>query len=95
MFAGWHGAAQFEAHYAIDTYKEALNTPYLFSNANWTFDGRLSVGAPARDWELAFWIKNMFDEHHVVQATDDGTSEGYRVFNAPRTLGFTLSHNFD
>ncbi|HEV2652660.1 MAG TPA: TonB-dependent receptor [Rhizomicrobium sp.] len=95
VFAGWHGAGQFEAHYAIDTYKEALNTPYLFTNANWTFDGRLSVATPARDWELAFWIKNLTDEHHVVQATDDGTSEGYRVFNAPRTLGFTLSHNFD
>jgi iron complex outermembrane receptor protein len=94
VFGDYLGAAQFEAHYAIDTFKEALNTPYLFTKANWTFDGRVSVATPAEGWELAFWIRNIFDEHHVVQATDDGNTEGYRIFNAPRTLGVTLTHNF-
>jgi hypothetical protein len=59
------------------------------------FDGRLSLTPEARIWELAVWTQNMFDERHVVQATDDGIGLGYRIFNAPRTYGVTLSYNFD
>ena len=89
------GALQFEGHYASDSYKEALNLPYLFTNANWVFDGRVSIATQDEGWELALWGKNIFDEQHVVQATDDGIGMGYRIFNAPRTIGVTLSHHFD
>jgi outer membrane receptor protein involved in Fe transport len=39
-------------------------------------------------------VKNIFNEAHVVQATNDGNTEGYRIFNAPRTYGLTLTHAF-
>ncbi|HVP84997.1 MAG TPA: TonB-dependent receptor [Rhizomicrobium sp.] len=88
------GSIQIEAKYADSSFKEALNTPYLFTSPNWVFDGRVALSTINADWELAFWVKNMFDEEHVVTATDDGLGMGYRIFNAPRTLGFTLSHKF-
>ncbi len=95
VFGNYLAAVQFTGAYASDSFTEALNTPYLFTNANWVFDGRASIGAIDRRWELAFWVKNMFNEVHVVQATDDGNGDGYRIFNAPRTYGLTLTHHFD
>jgi iron complex outermembrane recepter protein len=95
VFDNYLGAVQMQAAFASDNFKEALNTPYLFTKANWVFDGRLSIATGDRGWELAFWMKNMFNEEHVVQATDDGTSDGYRIFNAPRTYGVTLTHAFE
>ncbi|HTW34084.1 MAG TPA: TonB-dependent receptor [Rhizomicrobium sp.] len=96
LFSNYVGAVQFSGVYAADSFLETLNTPFLFSKANWVFDGRTSIGTNDKSWELAFWIKNMFNEQHVVQATDDGAplDEGYRIFNAPRTYGFTLTYAF-
>jgi iron complex outermembrane receptor protein len=95
VFGAMIGAAQFGATYEDFNYKEALNTPYLASPASWVFDGRLSLATANRKWEGAFWIKNMFNEEHVIQATDDGDGDGYRMFNNPRTFGVTLTHHFD
>ncbi len=91
------GALQFAGIYEGSHYFEALNTPYLSAKASWVFNGRASVATAGKDWELAFWIGNMFNEKHVIQATDDGQpiGAGYRMFNNPRTLGVTLSHHFD
>jgi len=95
VFVSYVGAIQFQGTFASDNFKEALNTPYLFTRANWVFDGRVSLATGDKTWELAGWIKNMFNEHHVVQATDDGTGDGYRIFNAPRTYGVTLTYSFE
>jgi iron complex outermembrane recepter protein len=94
VFGTYVGAIQFQGTFAGENFKEALNTPYLFTKANWVFDGRVSLATDDKAWELAGWIKNMFNEEHVVQATDDGTGEGYRIFNAPRTYGVTLTYAF-
>ena len=92
--AGWTAAVQVGAHYSSSVFKEALNTPYLSAGDYWLVDARASVAS--RDgWELAIWGKNLGDEHYVAQATDDGLGMGYRVFNAPRTYGATLTKRFD
>jgi len=89
------GSVQIQGKYADSSFKEALNTPYLFTDPNWVFDSRIAISTNSSNWELAFWMKNMFDEEHVVTATDDGLGMGYRIFNTPRTFGFTVSHKFD
>jgi iron complex outermembrane receptor protein len=94
VFGTYIGAVQFTGTFAGDNFKEALNTPYLFTKANWVFDGRVSIATDDKAWELAGWIKNMFNEEHVVNATNDGTGDGYRIFNAPRTYGLTLTYAF-
>ena len=94
VFAGLVGAVQFGATYEDRNFKEALNIPYQVSPQSWVFDGRVSLATADSNWEAAFWIKNMFDERHPIQVTDDGDSEGYRMFNNPRTFGVTLSHRF-
>ncbi|MBV8978319.1 MAG: TonB-dependent receptor [Alphaproteobacteria bacterium] len=95
LWDGYSGAVQMGATYGSSVYFEALNTPYLAGRANWVFDGRASLGPKNGKWELALWGKNLFDEKHVVQATDDGVGMGYRIFNAPRTFGGTFTYKFD
>ena len=97
LFTGYTGALQLAGVYEGDHFFEALNTPYLSAPSSWVFNGRVSLATDAKDWELAFWINNMFNEHHTIQATDDGQpiGAGYRMFNNPRTFGVTLSHHFD
>ena len=90
----WTAAVQAGAHYSSKVFKEALNTPYLSAGSYWLVDARVSLASPA-GWELAVWGKNLGDEHYVTQATDDGLGMGYRVFNAPRTYGVSVTKRFD
>ncbi len=92
--AGWTATLQGGAHYSDAVFKEALNTPYLASRSYWTFDLRAAV-ASGDGWELAAWAKNLTDERHVEQATDNGIGVGYRIFNTPRTYGVTLTKRFE
>ena len=90
----WTAAVQGGAHYSSKVFKEALNTPYLSADSYWLFDARASVTSPA-GWEFAVWGKNLSDEQYVTQATDNGIGMGYRVFNAPRTYGVSVTKRFD
>jgi len=90
----WTAAVQGAAHYSSKVFKEALNTPYLSADSYWLFDARASVASPA-GWEFAVWGKNLSDEKYVTQATDNGIGMGYRVFNAPRTYGVSVTKRFD
>jgi iron complex outermembrane receptor protein len=97
LFEGFTGAIQFSGVYEGAHFFEALNTPYLSAPPSWVFNGRVSLASSDNGWEAAFWIQNIFNEQHAIQATDDGQpiGAGYRMFNTPRTLGVTLSHKFD
>ncbi|MFL5295767.1 MAG: TonB-dependent receptor [Phenylobacterium sp.] len=90
----WTAAVQAGAHYSSKVFKEALNTPYLSASSYWLVDARASL-ASTKGWELAIWGKNLGDERYVTQATDDGLGMGYRVFNAPRTYGVSVTKRFD
>jgi iron complex outermembrane receptor protein len=94
LTATWTASLQASAHYSSSVFKEALNTPYLSAGAYWIVDARAAV-ASRSGWELAAWAKNLGDEQYVAQATDDGLGMGYRIFNAPRTYGVTLTKRFD
>ena len=91
---GLIGAAQFSAHYEDTNFKESLNIPYLKSPAAWVMDARLEVSTADNGWSAALWVKNLANHLYPIQVTDDGDSIGYRMFNNPRTYGFTLSHHF-
>jgi len=94
VLGDWTAAVQSGAHYSDDVFKEALNTPYLSAEDYWLFDARASL-ASASGWEVAVWAKNLGDKAYVAQVTDNGIGMGYRVFNAPRTYGVTLTKRFD
>jgi iron complex outermembrane receptor protein len=91
---GWTAAVQANAHYSDEVFKEALNRPILSADSYWILDARASL-ASENGWELAVWVKNLTDEAYVAQATDNGIGMGYRIFNAPRTYGVTLSKRFE
>jgi iron complex outermembrane receptor protein len=94
VMGDWTAAVQAGAHYSDEVFKEALNTPYLSADSYWLVDARASL-ASASGWELAVWAKNLTDKAYVAQVTDNGIGMGYRVFNAPRTYGLTLTKRFD
>jgi iron complex outermembrane receptor protein len=94
VMEGWTAAVQAGGHYSDSVYKEALNTPYLAAGSYWIFDARASL-ASRSGWEVAVWAKNLGDKAYVTQATDNGIGMGYRVFNAPRTYGVTLTKRFE
>ncbi|HET6969750.1 MAG TPA: TonB-dependent receptor, partial [Phenylobacterium sp.] len=94
VMEGWTAAVQAGGHYSDSVFKEALNTPYLSADSYWIFDARASV-ASRSGWELAVWAKNLADKRYVTQATDNGIGMGYRVYNAPRTYGVTLTKRFE
>lgn len=93
-FGDWTPAIQAGAHYSSSVFKEALNTPYLSAGSYWLIDARAALASSA-GWELALWGKNLGNTQYVTQATDDGLGMGYRVFNAPRTYGVSLTKRFD
>ncbi|WP_372784750.1 TonB-dependent receptor [Phenylobacterium sp.] len=90
----WTAAVQAAAHYSSKVFKESLNTPSLSAGSYWLLDARASLASRA-GWEFAVWGKNLGDERYVTQATDDGLGMGYRVFNAPRTYGVSVTKRFD
>jgi iron complex outermembrane receptor protein len=88
------GAVQFDAHYSGHVFKESLNTPYLAADSYWLLNAGAEVSAADDRWTLAVWAKNLTDEKYVAQATNNGIGMGYRIFNAPRTYGVTLTARF-
>jgi iron complex outermembrane receptor protein len=94
VMGDWTAAIQGGAHYSDQVFKEALNTAYLSADSYWLFDARAALTS-ASGWEVAIWAKNLGDKAYVAQVTDNGIGMGYRVFNAPRTYGVTLSKRFD
>lgn len=88
------GAVQFDAHYSAGAFKEALNTPYLSAAPYWIENAEAEVSTADRLWTVSLWVKNLSDTRYVTQATDDGLGMGYRIFNPPRTYGFTVSHRW-
>jgi iron complex outermembrane receptor protein len=94
VLGDWTASVQANAHYSSEVFKEALNTPYLKAESYWLVDARAALAS--RDgWEVAVWGKNLGDERYVTQATDDGLGMGYRIFNAPRTYGVTVTKRFE
>jgi iron complex outermembrane receptor protein len=91
---GWTAAVQGGAHYSDEVFKDALNVAYLSADDYWIADARASIASPS-GWEVAVWAKNLDDKRYVTQATDNGIGMGYRIFNAPRTYGVTVSKRFD
>lgn len=91
---GWTASIQGSGHYSGEVFKEALNTAYLSADSYWLFDARAALAADS-GWEVSIWGRNLGDERYVAQATDNGLGMGYRIFNAPRTVGVTLTKTFD
>jgi iron complex outermembrane receptor protein len=88
------GAVQLDAHYASSVFKEALNTPYLSAGSYWIENAEADVSTADHLWTVALWVKNLSDARYVTQAGDDGLGMGDRIFNTPRTFGFTVSHRW-
>ena len=91
---GWTASVQGDAHYSSKVFEEALNKPYLSADSYWLLNARAAI-ASRNGLEIALWSKNLTDERYVSQAIDVNLGMGYRIFNAPRTYGVTVTKQFD
>lgn len=91
---GWTASVQGDAHYSSKVFEEALNKPYLSADSYWLLNARAAI-ASHHGLEIALWCKNLTDERYVSQAIDVNLGMGYRIFNAPRTYGVTVTKQFD
>ena len=96
LFSDAHTAAvQIDAHYSGDIYKEATNDPLLHSEPYKLYNARLSFAPAERNWELAFWGRNLGNTLYMVNGLDIGAFFfGNRNYNAPRTFGGDLRITF-
>ena len=85
---------QGDAHYSSKAFKEATNDPLIANDPYWVFNARLSLVSAQRNWEVAFWGRNLSNKLYVSQGLDIGAFFfGNHNYNAPRTFGgeFTVS----
>jgi iron complex outermembrane receptor protein len=85
----------FDASYSASTFKDIDNTDYLEQPSYWLANGRVAVGSEGGDWNVALYVRNMFDEEYIRQAFDNfGEAWVYETWGAPRTYGITAIKYF-
>jgi len=64
--------------------------------AYWVHNLRLGWRSPSEQYEVAFWVRNVFDEVYLTDAFDLSAGFGLilEVVGDPRTVGVTFSANF-
>lgn len=84
-----------DSRYQGGTYRDAANNPLLTSESYWLSNANAKLSF-ADSWEISFWGKNISDESYVSQAYSQvNLGNGYRVYGAPRTYGFTINKFFE
>ncbi|HZP12649.1 MAG TPA: TonB-dependent receptor [Nevskiaceae bacterium] len=87
--------AQADAHYSSMAFKEATNDPLIASGSYVVYNARLSLLSAQRNWEVAFWGRNLGNRLYVSQGLDIGVFFfGNRNYNAPRTFGADFTFSF-
>jgi len=88
-------SVMFDASYNASTFKDIGNTDYLEQPSYWLANARVAVGSEGGDWNVALYVKNMFDEEYIRQAFDNfGEAWVYETWGAPRTYGVTAIKHF-
>ncbi len=84
-----------DASYTDSVFKEAVNFGYLAAEDYWLSNARLAWAASDLHWELAAWVRNLADEHFVVDAFDNGVGNGILLYGEPRTYGVTFTYRWN
>jgi iron complex outermembrane receptor protein len=92
-FGGWLGTARLDYTYSSKYFFDPNNIPTQTQPAYSMFDGRISVAAPDRSWEVAVWGKNLGDKLVATYVTAFAPYHQVLVpYAPPRTFGVTLSY---
>ena len=83
------------AQYQDSVFRDVVNDPLLKSDSYWLINARASIYL-GQNWEFALWGRNLDDEEYTTQGLSQlSLGNGYRVYGAPRTYGFSATRFFD
>ncbi|MDH4060417.1 MAG: TonB-dependent receptor [Aquincola sp.] len=92
---GGNLAFQLDGNYSSSMYFDSLNQPATSTGSTYKLNSRVSW-SPDKNWEVAFYVKNMTNQLNKIYAFDLTADLGYvqEVYSAPRTYGLSVTRKF-
>lgn len=91
--AGWGVNARYDVNYLSKQYVTPLNAGHTGSRT--IYNMSINVQAP-NNWDVNFWVKNVFDKEYVASAFVVPQFNQYIVaLGGRRTLGFTVNYRYN
>ncbi len=85
-----------EAFFTLDYFYKSDANALLYEAAEFNLDNQfelgLKTGIAGDDWELAFYAKNITDEHNLEGVIDFNNNTGF--VNDPRRMGITFNATY-
>lgn len=86
---------QFSGNYQSRIYFDVLNSPAVREPAYGTGDVRVGYKGGDGAWEIAGWVRNIWDQQYSVMRLDvSALGFAQSVLARPRTYGLTFQYNF-
>lgn len=94
-FAGGEVTARLQSHFQTRSYFSYRQYDSESQKAFSKTDITLNYAKPGAEWSLLFYVRNLEDKRILVDATEYGSANVYRLqFAEPRTYGARFTYNF-
>jgi iron complex outermembrane receptor protein len=92
LASGGNLAIQLDGNYSSSMYFDSLNQPATRTVSTYKLNGRVSF-SPDKNWEAAFFVKNITNQINKIYAFDLTADLGYvqELYGAPRTYGLSVT----
>ncbi len=87
----------FDGAYTDGYFSQLTNAPVTEVDSNWLVNTRISFTPESENWELAFFVRNIFNDHRLLYAFDityPGNGLVKQSYGPPRWIGGQLRINF-
>ena len=91
---GWGWLFRVDADFTKGGESIDSNDPTRVIDDRTHVNGRIAFSSPNRDYEIAAWVKNAFDEMSITGFDDNVVLGRWVAFNNPRTWGVEFRANF-
>ncbi len=86
-----------DGNYTGEYYSQLTNAPVTAAGDNWLVNARVSFRPPTENWEVALFVRNVFDDARLLYAFDitfPGNGLVEQVYGPPRWFGGQIRVNF-
>jgi iron complex outermembrane receptor protein len=86
----------YDANYRSKAYHDPQMLDPISQESYWLHNARIAYRTPDERIELAFWVRNLFEEEYKLDTYDLSRSASsiLELWAPPRTYGVTLSLNW-
>ena len=93
LFDGWNGILMADYRWIDDRFLEATNQIFDAAESYWVVNLRAAVASQDEKWELALYVKNLFDEEYLSYINNIAFFK-LDIFGETRTVGATVRYQF-